>query len=836
MTDRKAEKLLLSEVEDIVSSSKERILSDCGVKAKGGVSWKPVLSVAFAAAFIIAFAVICYIPVYYRNHGITPIDTPEVSGSESVEHTFETMPEAAEGVPFETIKGGSAEGLVVLYTNGETHYPYADLSYRCTRGADGKNEREDHGTVPRANDGYYTYGPDLNFRNNVIDREMTVFTVCVRQSSDDLGNGVGSIEHLKEYLNNAVDGYYVVEIGVSWDDIDLKNEGEYFDVYSVRFVLRVEEHDLFKTVKTFDLDNIEKSDELKFALPLDYEKHYENVRQYECGSEETLGFGIYSYFDENQKEQVCLVDKKGALMFDSDTDADANSVYRIIYAEGKTGPVLFYVESADIKYEGQRCSKYTVYAYDLTKHKKDTLAEIGPFAYSSGLWDMTAGISYYEGSHDIMVGVSGTDHSRTGPAVINFNKQIRIVFNNGKYELAENAGTETPSDTVIQGGETDTVVTGTLCIRDGMSEYIPENAALPQYAESDLMNADMITKAYTALAEEYPEFTNYPRHMMSVCLTYRSGDDEKPDIAFDFNVGAVKTGTEYIYGQNGATEKKSSAFDGLYDIYLTTDRCSSLRKQLLHDLALKLRTNPEDLLDDDVVYSWEEKNGEICLTVSYTADTADGYKEYSVNEPVYNISALQELKETAKAAERKKLSASILDDHFDNKYEKYDSVSTAVKELYRTAYGLCMNDDVLLYKTQSEFANGSFRRFLTNDRDAQHIYLNGIIYNSPKNKKSDTSINDIFLRLIYCCLENSYIYTQYPSSPERDIIYPDYLRISFEKNGDKGEAIVISIMHGSIYDVSLYPYNDDSQYIKTDGFFDEMKKEAKQYCEQAENG
>lgn len=437
MTDRKVEKLLLSEAEDIVLSNREKILFECGVRKSGGISIKPVLSGVFAAVFLIAFAVICYIPVYYKNHGFTPSDPSKISGGENDENTFETMPEAAEGVPFESIKSGSAEGLVTLYTNKEAHHPYVNLSHRYTRGADGKNVIDYYESDPRENYGYYTYGTDLSFKNNVSDRKMTVLNVSVLQNGDDVVNGVRSIGRLNEYLKKAVDGYYTVWIEVTWDNINLKNEGEYFDVYFVRLFMRVGEHDLFKAVKEFDLDTTEKSDELKLALPLDNEKHYENVRRYESGGEEGSGFGIYSYFDGNKKEQVCLLDEKYALMFDSDTDAGVNPISKIIYAEGPSGPVLFYIENTDIKYEGQSCKKYAVYVYYLTERKRAVLAEIGPFAYSSGTWDINAGIAYYEGSHDIKVRISGTDHSRPGQAVINFNKQEEIVFNGGGYELSE---------------------------------------------------------------------------------------------------------------------------------------------------------------------------------------------------------------------------------------------------------------------------------------------------------------------------------------------------------------------------------------------------------------
>lgn len=403
---------------------------------------------------------------------------------------------------------------------------------------------------------------------------------------------------------------------------------------------------------------------------------------------------------------------------------------------------------------------------------------------------------------------------------------IPVIYKNNGFIPPEHTETEIREDTVIHDDAPETVMKGSLCISDGLAEYIPDNAALPQYAENGIKDAEIVTQAYTVLTEKYPELINYPRYMMTVSLKY-SADvaKEKPDIVFDFNVGGVKTGTGYTYRRDGKTEKNTSVFDGLYDIYLTEDRYRAVTNQLLHDLALKLRVKPEDLrYNDGVIYSWKEKDGKVCLTVSYVKETADGNMEYSESEPVYDAANLKELKKTAKTAERKKLTVSILDDHYDNKYEEYDSVSEAVKELYCTAYGLCMNDDVLLYKTQSGFANGSLRRFLTEDRDAQHIYLNGIIYNSPKNKKSETSINDIFIRLIYSCLENSYIYTQCPSSPERDMVYPDYLSISFEKSQGKGETIVISVMHGSITDVSQYLYENDPP-LKVN-FSDIMKKEA----------
>ncbi len=436
MTDRKVEKLLLSETEDIVSSDRERILSECGVKAKTGVSWKPVLSGALAAVFIIAFAVICYIPVYYKNHGITPTDTSEADVSETFDDTFETMPEAVEGVPFETVKSGSAEGLVVLCTNGEEHHPYVNLSYRCTRGADGKNDREHYETVPRTNnDEYYTYGADLSLKNNVIDREMTVINVCVLQSGDDVVNGVGSIEKLKEYLNNAPDGYYMVGFYVTWDSIDLSGEGEYFDVYTVGVVMSVEGHDLFKNVVVFNLETAEQSDELKLDLPLD--KHCGNVREYTFDGIERIGFGVYTYEDENQTEQVCLLDEKYGLVFDSAAKENESVSPKFIYAEGPSGPVLFYSVVEKITYEGQSCGIYKGYVYDLTERRADMISEVGPFAYSSGRWDMLAGFGYFTGPHKILLGMSGKDHSQPGRVVINFYKQVEVVYNNGKYELAD---------------------------------------------------------------------------------------------------------------------------------------------------------------------------------------------------------------------------------------------------------------------------------------------------------------------------------------------------------------------------------------------------------------
>ena len=72
MTDRKIEKLLLSEADNAVSSKKEKILSACGVEKSTGFPWKPVLSGVFAAALLITFAIVLYIPVIYKNEGDVP--------------------------------------------------------------------------------------------------------------------------------------------------------------------------------------------------------------------------------------------------------------------------------------------------------------------------------------------------------------------------------------------------------------------------------------------------------------------------------------------------------------------------------------------------------------------------------------------------------------------------------------------------------------------------------------------------------------------------------------------------------------------------------------------
>ena len=448
---------------------------------------------------------------------------------------------------------------------------------------------------------------------------------------------------------------------------------------------------------------------------------------------------------------------------------------------------------------------------------------------------------------------------------------IPVIYKNEGDVPQTDTGAETIAD--LLNAVPVTVTVRGLCICDGMAEYIPDNAQLPYNAEYGNDDTDIITQAYTLLAEKYPELINYPRHMMSVEPVYQTGDTENdPDIIFKFNVGGVQTGTEYVYRHDKTTEKRSSVFDGLYDIYLTKDNSRNLKSQLLHDLSLKLRTKTENLYNDsDICYDWQEKDGKVYLTANCRKETDEGYKDYSASAYVYDITDLQKYKETAQPAKREKLQLTLLDDYCDGKYEKYDRASEAVKELYCIAYGHCKNDDVLAFKETPESVG-------THEDDGlMDIYLNGMYYASPTYKNSDGSVNYVFMKLVYSCLKNSYIYTRSLSRPEQNISWPDYLSISLSykekgyksyreyryetsdklptegadpvldrlvsdipyfynmidgsctvKNQNEGEVVVITLWtFWNGLDITLRYYEDDTHFTVNEGFFDEIKEEAK---------
>ena len=70
MNDKKLEKLLNKEADEYVRENKDAVMKSCGVETK---KQKPAILSALpavaAAAFIVIFAVICYIPVIYKNYG-----------------------------------------------------------------------------------------------------------------------------------------------------------------------------------------------------------------------------------------------------------------------------------------------------------------------------------------------------------------------------------------------------------------------------------------------------------------------------------------------------------------------------------------------------------------------------------------------------------------------------------------------------------------------------------------------------------------------------------------------------------------------------------------------
>ncbi len=149
MTDRKVEKLLLSEAEDIVLSNREKILFECGVRKSGGISIKPVLSGVFAAVFLIAFAVICYIPVYYKNHGFTPSDPSKISGGDPVDTEPVTMVSVVDpdGAEFPEQRAFTEDELTEISAAFERiaakypeirEIPYDALIKTCSLGESGK--------------------------------------------------------------------------------------------------------------------------------------------------------------------------------------------------------------------------------------------------------------------------------------------------------------------------------------------------------------------------------------------------------------------------------------------------------------------------------------------------------------------------------------------------------------------------------------------------------------------------------------------------------------------------------------------------------------------------
>ena len=89
MTDRKVEKLLLSECGDAADENKEKMLSACGVKRenKGESRMVPVLSGVFAVALVAAVAIACIVPTLN-----SPVVTPTTE-TDSAKTTEDTLPE-----------------------------------------------------------------------------------------------------------------------------------------------------------------------------------------------------------------------------------------------------------------------------------------------------------------------------------------------------------------------------------------------------------------------------------------------------------------------------------------------------------------------------------------------------------------------------------------------------------------------------------------------------------------------------------------------------------------------------------------------------------------------
>ena len=444
-------------------SAADKIKESTAEKTKkgGGTFYKPALQLAgvFLIAVLVGggtFGVLKYME--HKGAGTNPPVTDTVTAGDVVTKPAETEIQIGTETEKEAVNKvlysgeGDGTGFVTLRTGESCYTPGLFKSKACVRTSETSVEDEKY-DYEWISGGTYDYEGDIELINNVSDREMTVLSASYLRQGDDVWCGTHTVEGLQNAFdkNNmgtsgkfvvAPDGVYHIEILVTWDDPDLSDVGDRYDVYEIHFLFNISGRNTFKSGVYIKNYKSGESDTIDLNLPID---NYEEVKAHENPAAKTYGLNLYSYIrTDNQSEQLCITGKNGELLFNSDTPRGAELQDSIVYAVGQSGEkMFFYTEKEMITFSGRVVPLTSLYRYDVNTHTKELLTQIGPDAYVTDtdkyqkmIWETYTGFSYYVLYGRLFLGVAGIDETVPNFDVVSL-KSAEITYENGKYVIED---------------------------------------------------------------------------------------------------------------------------------------------------------------------------------------------------------------------------------------------------------------------------------------------------------------------------------------------------------------------------------------------------------------
>ena len=490
-------------------------VSDKAGKKRKSAYFKPALQLAgaFLAAVIVGggtFGVLKYMEYKGASSDPPVTDNATQGDDETVfadsQSDAVTEKEAQNKVLYND--KGDGTGFVTLRTGESCYTPGLYKSKARVRTSETSVEDEKYDTEKKSG-GMYVYEDDIELINNVSDRKMTVLSVGYLRMGDDVWCGTHTVEGLqKEFDKNnmgtdgkfvvAPDGTYWIEMLVTWDDPDLSDVGDRYDIYELNFLLELSGRNTFKSGTALkNLQYANKGGVIDLLLPLDH--GYGEVRQYEVPAAEARGFSVYSYIrTDDQTEQLCITDKDGSLLFASDTKPGAELQDSIVYAVGQSDEkMFFYTEEEMITFSGRVVPLTSLYRYDAGTHTKELLTQIGPDAYVTDtdkyqkmIWETYTGFSYYELYGRLFLGVGGIDETVPNFDVVSL-KSAEITYENGKYVIEDpypNGFLNVPHKESFDYSTANPITAKS----GGGSEFYPECTGWLEYENGELKDENLI--------------------------------------------------------------------------------------------------------------------------------------------------------------------------------------------------------------------------------------------------------------------------------------------------------------------------------------------------------